>query len=302
MARKWLLKGIPSLKTSYEIISNPPSPLSWEEYNTRLESAWKKLLDSADASVESKIHKFLEKHPCLLPGTYGMNLPSGHDPFPKGVISQPILNGLTTKYPDFMWIGVDSSTLFPVLIEIETPDKRWFTKKGIPTSEFTQAQDQLASWKTWFNSPANQHIFMDYYKIPTNWRTEISFEPEYVLIYGRRDEFSEKPSLNLKRNSMARQNEYLMTFDRLKPQYNAKNKCSLKINDDGYEAIAFPATFILYPNNSKDLSLIKNKDTAVRNSEWMSEERKEFLIERFPYWDSLGRTGNIGWVRNSDFE
>lgn len=42
------------------------------------------------------------------------------------VISKPKLPGLSDRQPDFMWIATDSVALYPILIEIETPQKKWF--------------------------------------------------------------------------------------------------------------------------------------------------------------------------------
>jgi hypothetical protein len=75
-----------------------------------------------------------------------------------------VLQGLGTKVPDFMWIAADSGTIYPILIEIESPRKRWFTNQGKPNFEFTQAHTQLATWKSWFDSPTNRQLFLEYYQ------------------------------------------------------------------------------------------------------------------------------------------
>ena len=88
-----------------------------------------------------------------------MGIKSGHLPFPHAVISQPRLQGVGARQPDFMWLGTNSMEFVPVLIEIEKPSKRWFNASGIPSSDFVQAQNQLAQWKSWFGDETNRMLF-----------------------------------------------------------------------------------------------------------------------------------------------
>jgi hypothetical protein len=91
-----------------------------------LASRWRQLIDSDESTDERLVQSFLERHPSLLPGSHSVDGSSGHWPFPFAVISQPKLPGLSTRIPDFMWIASDSASVYPILIEIETPHKRWF--------------------------------------------------------------------------------------------------------------------------------------------------------------------------------
>src|ERR1043166_2416161 len=198
---------------TYSIIADSSPPMEWPDDKMRVENEWRQLLTEVE-SDEKTIQQFLEKHPCLVPGAFSLPMPSGHGPFPSAVITQPILTGLTTKLPDFMWIAMDSCTLYPVLIEIEDPKKHWFTKKGRPTADLTQAIDQLTSWRRWFEQPENLLVFEKMYEL-TAFLADKRVQPQFVLVYGRRSEFKASPGLNAKRGQMMRSNEVFMTFDRL---------------------------------------------------------------------------------------
>src|SRR2546425_314571 len=114
--------------------------MAWFDYESIVLSEWKKVRRSKD---EALMQSFLTCHPCMLPGAFGLLGPSGHPPFPGAIISQPLLPGLTQRRPDFMWLATDSQHVYPVMIEIETPIKRWFTRSGTHTHDLTQALDQI---------------------------------------------------------------------------------------------------------------------------------------------------------------
>ncbi len=280
---------------TYQIEANPPPPLSWDEYKSSVESNWTALINSPAARDEKNIQAFLEEHPCMIVGAFGITFSSGHFPFPHAVISQPVLKGLNTKIPDFMWLAADSGTIYPVLIEIETPTKRWFTREGHPHSDFTQAHTQLASWKTWFNSPVNQQIFLEYYQIPSDLVLSRRLHPLYVLVYGSRDEFEAAPTLNSMRASLERADETLMTFHRLAPDGKARDMMCVKLIESPagrrYEALTVPPTLTLGPLGAHYRAKVFGKEEAVSRNTLIGKERKAFLISRIPYWDD--------WVQGS---
>src|SRR5947209_637206 len=94
-----------------------PDPDTYDQF---LMERWQALLESEDSRDESLLQAFLERHPSLLPGSHSVDGDSGHGPFPVAVIAKPKLPGLSDREPDFMWLASDSSSLYPVLIEIET--------------------------------------------------------------------------------------------------------------------------------------------------------------------------------------
>ena len=150
---------------------------------------WQALLDSEESRDESLLQAFLERHPSLLPGSHSVDGDSGHAPFPVAVIAKPKLPGLSDREPDFMWLATDSSSLYPVLIEIETPHKAWFYgDRAEIHSDLTHAHGQLAEWRAWFGRGHNRTAFLDYYDIPPDLaRRQLS--PRYVLVHGRRGNF-----------------------------------------------------------------------------------------------------------------
>ena len=123
-----------------------------------------------------------------------------------------------------------------------------------------------------------------------------------VLIYGRRAEYENRPSLNKVRAQLARDNEYLMSFDRLTPSSDAKNLFTVKRSPSGYEAIAYPPTYVLGPCGADTYSVINNKNEAIDACEWMLPERKGFLKNRFPYWENWAKQADKGSMRIGDRE
>lgn len=288
------------LKKKYEIIKDGPKAIEWDAYEVEVIEAYKKLLDT-EKNSEAAFQTFFEENPSMLPGAFGFFGESGHAPYNNILISQPILNGLTTKIPDFLWIATDSCTIYPIFVEIEVPSKRWFTKSGQPTAEFTQAQTQLADWKAWFQNPTHQHLFFEFYEIDSEYRRGKTVIPYYVLIYGSRGEFQGRPELNEKRNHLNRDNEIYMTFDRLCPNPKARNVVTCKKTSKGYIAKNIPPSFRLGPVFAEEMSKIKGKEVALLNSA-ISEERKRFLISRLKYWDDYGRSTQKGLQSTSDWE
>jgi len=282
-----------TLDKTYEIIKDRPLPMSWEEYEKRLTQEWQTLL-SSDPD-EKEVQAFLEKHPCLLPGVFTMTITSGHYPFPNAVISQPPLSGIGEKIPDFMWFSTSSLEFQLVLIEIERPNKKLFTSGGNPTSYFTQAQTQLAHWRVWFENPTNQLVFNERFGTP-HYLELRSFRLSLVLIYGRRNEFEGNPKLSKLRAGLVRHDEYLMSYDRLKPERKADGLFTAKLSENGFRAVAYPPTYVLSPGFANNYSIISGKEEAIDKCEWMSPERKEFIKSRFPYWEEWAKKKDRGVI------
>lgn len=70
---------------TYKMAPQAPPPLDWEIYAKRLLTKWQVLLASP-ALKERAIQKFLEQHPCMVPGAFTTaGIPqSGHYPQPRG--------------------------------------------------------------------------------------------------------------------------------------------------------------------------------------------------------------------------
>jgi len=282
-----------TLEKTYKMAENPPQPMGWEEYEQRLNEEWSNLLGSNPQ--EAEVQAFLEKHPCLIPGHSSMSMNSGHYPFPDAVISQPRLQGIGAKQPDFMWLSTSSLEFEPVLIEIERPDKRWFNAAGDPSSDFVQAHNQIAQWKAWFELAENHLVFLKNFDVPP-LLSKRKFKPSFVLIYGRRNEYENDEGLNRVRAELATDNEYLMSYDRLTPSSDVQNLFTVKKDSNGYKSIAYPPTYVLNPHLADRYSIVNNKEEAIDACEWMSVERKEFIKSRFPYWEKWAQKKDQGVI------
>jgi hypothetical protein len=217
---------------TFEMHPNPPAPMAWSAYEARVRQEWGTLLNSPAGCDERRIHIFLTNHPSLVPGALSMTGPSGHAPFANALITEAPLAGIGKRVPDFIWLANDSANFTPVFIEIESPYKRWFTEAGVPDHRLTQAMNQLAEWRSWLNRPENVSIFYENFKIPNDLRRFRSFKPEFVLIYGRRAEFEEKPNLRSLRHQFERAGQVVMTFDRLAPEQKCSDFiCATKTGD-----------------------------------------------------------------------
>lgn len=289
------------LTKTYEMHPDPPPAMARDEYEAIVSREWRELLNSEECRGEIRIQRFLETHPCMVPGAFHLQNWYSHSPYLPFVITQPPLQGIGSNVPDFMWIAGDSETLRPVLVEIETPEKRWFTKAGHPTAQFTQAHHQLAQWKDWMSDPSNQGVFYATYGISGHFLRSLAFKPHYILVYGRRSEFASNPELNRRRAQLHREDETIMTFDRLESDPRALQMMCVARRTNGFEAISVPATFTLGPGRAEARARVHSKDDAVRANPMISTKRKQFLLERIRYWDEWAKEPR-GVTHGGDYE
>jgi len=231
-----------------------------------------------------------------------MTGPSGHSPFPMAVLSKSPLSGAGMYVPDFIWLASDSSNFTPVFIEIESPCKRWFTKDGVPTHDLSQAVNQLAQWRAWLSLHENAALFYRSFEIPEYLYRHLTFRPEFVLIYGRRKEFEDRPQLTRLREQFERHGQVVMTFDRPHPAKDCSRYISAVKTNGPYRALAVPATMELGPMVADDFARIAALPEAIQKNEWISEERRRFLVERLPYWNAWARTPDHGTICTRDWE
>jgi Domain of unknown function (DUF4263) len=262
----------------YLAASEPTAPgrPNEEAYNRLLMMQWRALLDSPASKDERLLHAFLERHPSLLPGANTMDGDSGHTAFPLGVITKPKLPGLSDREPDFMWLANDSTSLFPILIEIETPHKQWFYgNRAEIHSAFTHAQGQLAEWRAWFKRGHNRTTFLDAYEVPFGLR-DLRFSPRFVLIYGRRSNYENSRSRQAKRAELAREDERLMSFDRLTPgKWGVLYSC-IRPTADGYRVVSVPPCLTIV-NDGEDYRCSKGWEAALDDCPDMPATRREYL-------------------------
>ena len=250
-----------------------------EAYEQFLTDRWKALLDSEQSRDESLLQAFLERHPSLLPGPHSVDGNSGHPAFPLAVIAKPKLPGLSDREPDFMWLATDSSSLYPVLIEVETPHKAWFYgDRAEIHSDLTHAHGQLAEWRAWFGRGHNRTAFLEYYDVPPELaRRQLS--PRFVLVHGRRVGFESSPRRREKRAELARSDERLMSFDRLASDKSSVLYSTVRKGQEGYRVTSVPPSLTIF-NTGEDYQLISGWDDALDNCPDMAATRRDYLKEQ----------------------
>lgn len=273
----------------YQRSEDPVPPVEWEKYIVKADADWKNIL-STSTNNEYSIQKFLEDNPSIIPGAYGISFTSGHMPLYGAVFSQPELPGFQKRQPDFMWIASSSHEINPVLIEIERLDKKWFTKNGQPTAEFTQAENQLDQWRVWFSNPTNQLQFREVYLKNFPYQDDI-IVPHYVLIYGRRKDVE---PYRKNRSVHRKEDETHMTYDRLSFMRDQSDYITVKMKRDGVYAITIPPTCMISPAIMEYWNHIKNLPEFFLSATDTTKERKHFLIERYKY--------GLEWLHSKDIK
>jgi hypothetical protein len=292
------------LKPTYKKETPPEPPMEWEKYEQLIIEEWNELLKRNPMPNENEIHCFLERYPCMVSGAFNLfGAESGHPPIFCGLISQPILPSFNYRKPDFMWLSKNSDTIEPVLIEIEDPNKQWWTDSGQQTAQLTQALNQIIEWRLWFRDLVNQIKFKEMYGIASDNR---QFKPSFLLIYGRRHEANINSNQILKRTELAKEDVDIITFDRLHPNQKACELLCLSVKFDNkcriLTAISVPATFTLGPSFAEDRATVIGLDNAIDSNKNISKMRKEFLIRRLSYWNEWSKSSDRGIITASDRE
>lgn len=273
-------------------------PWPWDYYVTYLEREWSLVLERA-GSDETVIQQFLEQHPCLLPGGEASleSIGGHHGPFPGAVISQPRLIGDKEYIPDFLWLTSHSGAFIPVFIELKSADKKWFTKDGNTTADLNNAIDQIVEWRSWIKTPENSLQFYNRFGISHSIRDHLDIKPNYYLIYGRREEFS---NTNLSKKRESRRPKWLewSTYDRLKPDYISRNWITIKIKKGQWTVVCIPPTFDLEAIDDSHLDNLVGLDTAIKNNTLISDLRKHRLLQELScIRNCSGITKKIGGLR-----
>ncbi|MFF5781201.1 Shedu anti-phage system protein SduA domain-containing protein [Streptomyces virginiae] len=288
-----------------------PMPLPWEQYSDKVLAQWYALL--SEEPEEDAVQRFLELHPSLIPGGSGDIGPGGHHGSDMGaVFRRPKLVGAGRTFePDFMWVTRSSGLVTPILIEIEKPSKRWFRQDGRPTSEFTEARDQLNDWRSWFAREGNQAIFREKFLFLGNNYRNRPLEPQYVLIYGRESEFKvggghlNPDSLRYKRDQQRGSHETFMTFDALRPRYDHSRSMTLTMTSQGPKIFAFSPMYGTHTGVGAGALLLGDPEEALARTVMMTDERRTYLSKRWQHWqDHERRPSNpdVRYVRSTGIE
>lgn len=273
-----------------------PESISWQDYRDAALKEWNELL--ASDPEERLVHQFLELHPAFIPGGIGDVGPGGHHGSRfQLVFSEPTLQGEGPTFrPDFMWITKSSGLITPILIEIEKPSKKWFRRDGRPTSNFSEAHDQLNDWRAWFAKSTNQEIFRRTFSPVAPKLMTLPLVPQYLLIYGRSSEFEiggphqDPHTLLRKRDSQRTPDESFRSFDSLSPAYNLSEAITAKLTPKGIRMHAFSPTFGTYADLSNGGLSLGGPSKALQRTVMMSDDRKAYLANRWDYWMTVART------------
>lgn len=285
----------------YEIVPNAPAHTSWDAYSKISLKEYRNLLETA-SDDETAFQHFFEENPSFVPGAFELFGSSGHYPYTQSLITQPKLDGgIFNRVPDFIWLAQDSLSFTPVLIEIEKPNKRTFTNAAIQSSDFTQALGQLQEWMSLLSIPENILQFYRCFDIP-EWMKKKKFAPQYGLIYGRRAEYENNSILLGKRAQLVPPNVMLASFDRLQPDPKGQDLLCTSLSHGQYTVKTIPPTFRYSPMTADNLSVVNGFDYAITKMNHCSDERKNFLIKRYPYWKEYGSLDNKGVMNSSDCE
>lgn len=276
-----------STTANYTMDFSVPCNLTDSDYALHVNSEWETLLNAAGVT-EKDVQQFLEKNPCLLPFN---EMPLNHGngkALSSAVVTQPKLPGLKTKVPDFLYFTGNSAEITAVFIEIESPEKKWFTSGGQPTAELTQAANQITSWKTWFEDPANILTFERDYRVrdypPLNDRI---FRQEYILIIGRRKDITD-PTLMKSKGNLQRQNETWMTYDRLAVSHHFFDAVTVRLDCSGispvFRVCHVPPIIKTGPHHYPNYHNLTGLQDAINANTLISNPRKQFLVSRLGYW------------------
>ena len=115
----------------------------------------------ANADKEEEVQRYLTEHPELIYADF-------IDCWPKFKLGDDFET-------DYVFLVQGPGGPQYVLVEIERPSKRIFTKKGHFTAEFTQAKDQLLYWETWVT---RNHPYL-------STKLRGLFKPGFHLVMGR---------------------------------------------------------------------------------------------------------------------
>ncbi|WP_194540459.1 Shedu anti-phage system protein SduA domain-containing protein [Paenibacillus sp. JZ16] len=274
----------------YEVIKDAPKEVTWEEYEKVTLKEYFDLLESS-SNDENAFQLFFEENPAYLPGALELFGQSGHYPHMHTLISQPKIGGPFSRIPDFLWLANDSLTFAPVFIEIEKPSKAMYTKDGSISSAFSQAIGQIYEWQTILNNPLNQLLFFDFFNIPQRLRQKY-FNPQFLLIYGRRAEYDNNELLSGKRAAVRKDNIDIVSFDRLRPIRDYYQFTSSKVRNKEYIIKNIAPTFRYRADCAEELVLAKGFKEAIMNMKHTSVARKEFLNMRYEYWIEYGKLPN----------
>jgi hypothetical protein len=154
----------------------------------------------------------------------------------------------------------------------------------------------LAEWRAWFKKPRNQIAFSDYYDLPSLLRRR-TLVPRFVLVHGRRAETGEDPARLSKRHELLREDERLMTFDRLAPNYKSAELLCIRHDAHGYHLKYAPPAFQVFDGDDDRYAAIDDWEAGLRSTPDLAAGRADFVLSeveklRRTYRDQNDRAKN----------
>ena len=225
-------------------------------------------------NTENQIQEFLEENTILIPMPFLLN----HYLHMNCVISKFKLgNEFVT---DFAYLTKSSDFWEFVLIELEDPKKRIFTKDKENIyfhSHFNHAYDQILSWRAYINK--NREMVLrkiDKLRVPLN-ENPVRFR--YVLVIGRNYEKEDSEKRRAMFAEKSNENIRVMTYDSLISQcqslpYNSEKIILSSWKDQGFKIKKLPKQDIhtslfayLKPEylqiSEEDIELLKKEDYQI---------------------------------------
>jgi hypothetical protein len=104
--------------------------------------------------------------------------------------------------------------------------------------------------------------------------------PRYVLVYGRSSNCTGIPRRQQKRAELERQDERLLSFDRLTPAKRSVLYSCVRKKQDGYKVVSVPPCLTII-NSGEIYTDSAGWDLALDRCPDMADRRREYLKEQF---------------------
>lgn len=227
---------------------------------------------------ENAIQAHYEKHPSIIPLDFILNHGLHYDI----IIKKPELpNG---DFADFMYLTKSSSKWYVVFIELESSNKKLFTKKNTITSELNACISQVNKWISCFDYPENCVEFKKDISELLTHLPDNKIEYKFVLIIGREDEINSQE----KRDELRRYEKENFSIKNYDSKYNCfdispRTLLSLKRNGC-YKLITCEKNsdkkllLNLYPNN---IEISDTQKEALKNEGYHIEYEKKNVLNNF---------------------
>lgn len=244
---------------------------------------------------ESAYQSFFELHPYLL--SHLCSGIGGGGVIYNCLISQPRLDDIYPRVPDYVWLTLDSKYFRPIFIEIEKPGKKYFKQNGEFTAEFLQAFGQLCCWKSIMADSVAVQSFLKRFNLTEKVATKTT-KPEYALLYGRRNEYlrnqakckmiaslENKPSFSIR--------PYDDLFDKTPSELNhGAYVVTCKQQQDRLAVVAVPSSFGVNKRNADDYRTWSGFDEALDKNPFINPMRKSYLKEKYREAQAINNSSN----------